>query len=127
MQDKGIFTLGDLARTDPHWLRDNIPGFGEASALGRKPVEAARQLAGLRLATDEEEQLRQTRNITLPGVIYATDPARTETRYPFRKENAGIGVPGISTEREAFLYSTAPTKRSRVVIRACTPSLWLSI
>ena len=110
MQDVGIYTLGDLATTDPHWLRDNISGFGDASALGRKPVDAARRLAGMRMATDEEKSLKDARGITVPGVIYETDPTRTETRFPFRKENAGIGVEGISAQREALLYSTAPTK-----------------
>ena len=111
MQDVGIYTLGDLATTDPHWLRDTIPGFGEASALGRKPVEAARRLAGMRMATEEElENLRKYQEPLPPGVFAGTDPARTETRYPFRKENAGIGVEGISAQREALLYSTAPTK-----------------
>jgi hypothetical protein len=111
MQDVGIYTLGDLATTDPHWLRDTIPGFGDASALGRKPVEAARRLAGMRMATEEElENLRKYQEPLPPGVFAGTDPARTETRYPFRKENAGIGVEGISAQREALLYSTAPTK-----------------
>jgi hypothetical protein len=109
MARKGIYDLGDLARTDTHWLRDNIEGIGVKTAL--QAVQGARQLSGLRMATEAEKLLYRTGGVPVPAdILLETDPSRTETRYPFRYEQPGTGVKGISAAREELLYGTAPTR-----------------
>ena len=89
--------IGQLVATQARWLDERdlqadyeLPADftrSEATTLIDKAVE----LAGL-----DPDQI-------------VTDPTRTDPRFEFRSRGKAGGVPGITRERQDWLYQTAPT------------------
>ena len=97
LEQLGVTDIGQLVATQARWLdeRDlqadyDLPADftrSEATTLIAKAIE----LAGL-----DPDQI-------------VTDPTRTDPRFEFRSRGKAGGVPGITRERQDWLYQTAPT------------------